>query len=99
MVELDDVLNIEGEAESEEDYFVSMQKMINSGMWSMPGRNGRAMMTAIEAGRCLLGRSDFRDYYGNRIPSRDQVQAGTKGSRQYVVDHCGEDWARLVDEL
>lgn len=90
---LDDALNIEGEAASEEEFYISLQTAINAGLWSLPGRNGRAMMQAIEDGQCLLGRKGFRDYYGNYIPSRDEVKAGTKGSVGFVVEHCGKDWA------
>lgn len=53
-------------------------------------------MGAIEAGRCMLGRSAFRDAYGNRIPARDEIEEGTKGSRDFVADAYGEDWADFV---
>jgi hypothetical protein len=72
----------------------SLQRAINSGAaWSMQGSMGRSMMQAIEAGHCMLGLNGCRDYYGNYIPSRDQVQAGTKGSYEFVVEHMGSEWA------
>ena len=44
---LNDVENIEGEAESEENYFLSLQKAINSqDAWKFQGSYGRAMMDA-----------------------------------------------------
>ena len=94
-LELNDVLVIEGEEEStEEGYFASLQRAINSlSAWKLQGSYGRNMMAAIEQGRCMLGRAGTADAYGNRIPSRDEVQAGTKGSRQYVVEMSGEAWA------
>jgi hypothetical protein len=97
MIDLRDVENIEGNAESEEEYFASLQRAINSGTWSLQGSYGRAMMEAIKAGKCLLGMHDCRDYYGNHIPSRTQVKDGTKGSRGFVVEHSGEDWAKLME--
>jgi hypothetical protein len=46
----------------------------------------------------MLGRDQCRDYYGNVIPSRDDVQKGTKGSYQYVVKQSGLEWADLMLE-
>jgi hypothetical protein len=40
-----------------------------------------------------------RDYYGNYIPSRDQVQAGTKGSYLFVSRRMGSDWATKMNEV
>jgi len=95
---LDDVQNIEGEAESEQEYFLSLQRAINSGhAWSMQGSMGRAMMGAIDAGKCMLGQNGCRDYWKNYIPSRDEVQAGSKGSRQFVVENSGEEWAAAME--
>jgi hypothetical protein len=56
-------------------------------------------MEAIENGYCLLGRSRAQDYYGNTIPSRDDVQEGTKGSLEYVRKLQGDKWADWVSEI
>ena len=99
MITLNDINIIEGEDEtSEVEYYSAIQKAINTGMWGLQGSYGRTMMEAISAGYCLLGRNDARDYYGNHIPSRDQVQAGTKGSYDFVVAERGQDWADLMAE-
>lgn len=66
-------------------------------MWSLQGSYGRAMMQAIEAGTCMLGHEPAQDYWGNRIPSRTEVEAGTKGSREFVVAARGEDWAVMLE--
>ena len=96
---LDDINNIESDEEvTREEYFQSIQRCINSGMWGMQGSFGRAMMDAIKSGYCMLGTSDASDYWGNHIPSRDQVKPGTKGSYEYVVDRMGQDWADLMLE-
>jgi len=97
MLTIQDINTIEcDEDASEEDYFLSIQRAINSGAWSFQGSYGRAMMAAIEAGRCVLGKSRARDYWGNTIPSRDDVQQGTKGSYDFVAEAYGEEWADLV---
>jgi hypothetical protein len=57
------------------------------------------MMEAINAGRCMLGTSSARDYYGNHIPSRDEVMPGTKGSVMFVVMQSGWDWAEQMEAL
>ena len=63
----------------------SMQDLINSGMaWRLEGSVGRQCMAAIEAGACILGEEGFRDYYGNYVPSRYEVEPGTKGSVEYA---------------
>lgn len=60
-----------------------MQKMINDGSaWKMEGAFGRRAMELIECGACMLPKVFKTDYYGNRIPSRDVLKAGTKGTYQ-----------------
>ena len=84
---------------SMEEYFISVQKAINDGLWGLQGSYGRTMMDAIEQGYCVLGRKGCRDYYGNYIPSRDEVQDGTKGSVGYVFNANGEYWAAMISEV
>jgi hypothetical protein len=71
---------------TEEDEVRALQALVNSGTWGLQGHTGRAMMDAIEAGVVALGPESARDYYGNRIPSRTEVEPGTKGSVEYVVE-------------
>ena len=100
MLTLDDCNVIEGyDGTEDEDYFASIQRAINSGSWSMPGSYGRAMMDAIEGGQCMLGPNQARDYYGNFIPSRDMVKAGTKGSKDFVAEHAGAERADYLEAL
>ncbi len=99
MLTLNDINTIECDEEAtEEQYFLAIQRVINSGSWALQGSYGRNMMNAIESGYCMLGKSRARDYYGNTIPSRDDVQEGTKGSYDYVVDAMGEEWAKMMAE-
>ena len=96
---LEDIHTIEcDEDTTQEEFYLALQRTINSGMWSLQGSYGRQMMDAIKSGYCMLGMSDARDYWGNHIPSRDQVKPGTKGSYEYVVDRMGQDWADLMAE-
>ena len=92
-----DVMEFENEDQTPEDQAVTLQKLINEGSaWSFQGSYGRSMMEAINAGICMLGIQSHRDYYGNKIPSRDEVEQGTKGSYQFVVDNLGEDHAKIL---
>lgn len=92
-------INVIEEADLEpsaEEYFASIQRAINSGMWSLQGSYGRTMMDAIEAGRCVLGTTPAKDYWGTFIPARHQVKPGTKGSPEYVANHFGQEWLELM---
>jgi hypothetical protein len=96
--DLDDVLTLEGGAESEMEAALAMQRAINSGMaWKLQGSYGRAAMDALESGCNMLGSSGCYDYYGNYVPSRTQVEDGTKGSRGLVVERFGEDYAAALE--
>lgn len=76
---LEDEDHVDAEVEIE-----ALQALINSGTWGLQGSYGRAMMDAIESGYCALGEEGCRDYYGNYIPSRHEVESGTKGSIEFV---------------
>ena len=94
---INDINNIEFDEEiNEAEYYESIQRAINSGMWSMQGSYGRAMMQAINDGKCLLGLKPASDYWGNVIPSRLQVKEYTKGSWDYVKEHSGMVWANKM---
>lgn len=76
---------------TEEEVIQTYQHLINTGhAWQLEGHVGRTAMRLIEDGVCALGLSDHRDYYGNYIPSRFKVEAGTKGSVQFVQEHGNE---------
>jgi hypothetical protein len=93
MLTLNDIAAIESDDEvTELDFYLAVQRAINAGAWSLQGSYGRVMMDAISSGRCLLGPAAARDYYGNVIPSRDDVKEGTKGSISFVEAAMGGDW-------
>jgi hypothetical protein len=98
MMTLNDIDTIEASEDvSEMDYFLAIQRAINSGMWGLQGSYGRSMMGAIKAGYCMLGAKAARDYYGNNIPSRNDVMPGTKGSKDFVIDALGIEWADAME--
>ena len=76
-----------------------LQTAINAGQWALQGSYGRAMMDAIHGGQCALGRNSAHDYWGNFIPSRDMVKAGTPGSIEYVRQQMGDDWADRIEKV
>lgn len=94
MIDLDLIDAVEGDVELDKfDYYNVVQAAINDGTaWRLQGAYGREMMAAINNGFCLLGKAAATDYWGNYIPSRDEVQEGTKGSISYVQDRMGADW-------
>lgn len=97
---LHDIEVIEDGSETELEYYEAIQKAINSGMgWKMQGSYGRTMMDAIRTGCCMLGHTRSSDYYGNIIPSRDDVEPGTKGSYEYVIEMQGQEWADMMGDL
>ena len=70
-----------------------MQDRINSGLaWKLEGSYGRAAMQALESGACMLPETRHNDYYGNTVPSRNDLKAGTKGTLQ----NSQEFWDRVL---
>jgi hypothetical protein len=73
------------EDQTEEEFIESYQELINTGMaWKLEGHVGRQAMSLIEDGFCTLGEEAHFDYWGGRVPSKHEVQPGTKGSQEYV---------------
>ena len=83
----------------QKDYKVNgIQAMINSGdCWNLEGSVGRHAMNLLEIGVCMLPKKSRNDYYGNRIPSRDDLKPGTKGTYLNSKEFWS-DWDR-VDEF
>lgn len=97
---LEDAETIENAEAGTPAYYEALQRAINGGQaWKFQGSYGRAMMAAIEDGRCLLGPLPAEDAWGNRIPGRDEVEPGTKGGREFVVARHGEEWAARMEEV
>jgi hypothetical protein len=83
-MDADSIIEFEDGEQSHDDTIAMFQSMINSGMaWKLQDSYGREAMSLIESGQCILGEVGHRDYYGNYVPSRYEVKAGTKGSVEY----------------
>lgn len=64
-----------------------IQDLIDSGQaWTMQGSYGHTAMAMIRSGQCLLGPVGHQDAYGNYVPSRDEVQPGSPGSQEFVLN-------------
>lgn len=88
-----------GEGDSD-DYNDAIQQAINGGVaWKFQGSVGRTLMQSIDAGAALLGKNPASDYWGNRIPSRTEVKAGTKGSYEFVAAKHGKAYADMMAAL
>lgn len=88
-------LTIEQITELQKQYgLTSLQEMINNGeVWKREGSVGRAAMSALESGACMLPEEEHQDYYGSTVPSRTNLKAGTKGT----LENSQEFWQK-VDE-
>lgn len=75
-------MDIERIREFQEAYgYKELQALIESGdVWKMEGSMGRGAMDSLESGACFLPEEPRRDYYGNRIPSRNELKEGSKGT-------------------
>ncbi len=63
----------------------SLQRLIDSGAaWRLDGAIERAALRAIRDGTCVLGPQAFRDRWGIRVPSRDEVGPDRPGSIAYA---------------
>jgi len=71
-----------------------IQNWIDTGTaWLLEGSVGRQAMSLLEAGACMLPEEDHKDYWGNTVPSRNSLKAGTKGTLQ----NCIEYWTRFTN--
>jgi hypothetical protein len=73
--------------------YAEWQKLIDNGTaWVMEGYVGRTAMDLLEQGACMLPKKSFRDYYGNRVPSRDDLKSGTKGTYQNTINFFNQNF-------
>jgi hypothetical protein len=80
-------MKIEEIRELQKAYGVSdLQEKIESGLvWKLEGSYGRSAMDALESGACFLPEVPRIDYYGSRVPARDELKPGTKGTLENSV--------------
>ncbi len=62
-----------------------LQNLIDNGEgWQAEGALSKAIVNALEDGRCVLGPVAHRDYNNRVVPSRTDVAPGAKGSLEYA---------------
>ena len=70
---------------TEDEVLDTYQKLVNNGhAWHLEGSIGRTAMDLLESRKIGLGETGHTDHYGNYIPSRYEVQPGTKGAAEYA---------------
>lgn len=71
-----------------------LQQLIKTGTaWRLEGSVGRAAMDALRSGACYLPTTAYRDYYGNRVPSRNDLKDGTTGT----LGNAKAFWSRVEE--
>ena len=62
-----------------------LQNLIDNGEgWQAEGALSKAIVKALEDGRCVLGPVAHRDYNNRVVPARGDVAPGAKGSLEYA---------------
>jgi len=94
---MEEKLTIEQITELQKRYgLTSLQELINNGeVWRREGSYGRAAMSALEDGACMLPDEEFQDYYGSTVPARSFLKAGTKGT----LENSQTFWQKVEDGL
>ena len=68
--------------------YAPLQRLVDTGQaWQMEGSTGRLCMSLLKVGALFLPRKDFRDYYGNIVPSRTKLKAGTTGTLELSIEY------------
>lgn len=76
-----------------------LQNLIDNGEgWQSESELGRAVVKALEDGTCVLGPVAHRDYHGNVVPARGDVEPGAKGSLAYANKLRAERGAKILVE-
>jgi len=74
----------------------SIQRLIDNGnAWKMEGSTGRLAMSMLKSGACFLPKKAFYDYYGNKVPSRDELAEGTTGTIQNSIEYYNNRHERI----
>lgn len=86
--------------DNDDTRIATFQYLVNTGQaWLLEGAIGREAMSYIDTGLIMLGTEPKRDYWGNYIPSRSEVDPGTKGSAEYVDERFGVEHRMLMEEV
>jgi len=75
-----------------------MQLLIDNGSaWTLEGAFGRYAMNLLKSGACMLPKTYNLDVYGNIIPSRDVIKAGSRGSYKNSKQFWTGVWDGSID--
>jgi len=73
-----------------------MQEMVTNGAaWFMEGSIGRVAMAGLTTGEFFLPEVGCRDFYGNYVPSRDELEPGSKGT----LDNAYQYWSEVIETI
>lgn len=87
-----DLTALYDEEATEDEFLAAYQQIVNTGdAWRLEGSVGRTAMGLIENGLIALGESPCYDYWGNYVPSRSEVEPGSKGSVEFVRACSGRE--------
>jgi len=76
--------------------YAPIQRLIDNGTaWQMEGSTGRLAMSMLKSGACFLPKKAFYDAYGNKVPSRDELQEGTTGTIQNSINYYNNIYERI----
>jgi len=76
-----------------------LQNLVDNGEgWQSESELGRSIVIALEDGTCVLGPVAHRDYHGNVVPARADVDPGAKGSLEYANKLRAARGAKLLVE-
>ena len=101
---LSNYMNIEQiyEAQKKAGVF-QLQKMIESGeVWKMEGSYSRDAIDNLHSGACFLPEESYTDYYGNKVPSRNDITRWSTGtlelSQKFWSNHEFEPEGEIHEE-
>ena len=70
---------------TEDEMLDLYQHLVNTGeAWTLEGHVGRTAHALIESKRIALGVEPCRDFWGNRVPSRDEIEPGYPGAAEFA---------------
>jgi hypothetical protein len=75
--------------------FDQIQEWIEAGTaWHLEGSVGRHAMECITEGICFLPEQSHIDYWGNKVPNRNALKPGTKGTLELSIEY----WTKFQEE-
>jgi hypothetical protein len=78
----------------EQNGLTQLQLFVETGdAWITEGSIGRAAMEALESGACFLPDKVYFDAYGNKVPARSMLKAGSKGT----LENSQNFWQGIED--